>query len=441
MSKAKHAPTPPPINCHPIHGNTRDKKSPVEPLQHVYRVGGYVRDTLLGLPAPDQDWVVVGETIHTMQSRGFVQVGAAFPVFLHPDTQEAYALARKEQKTGKGYRGFTTHFGIETTLEEDLARRDLTINAMAMDTKGGIIDPFEGQKDLDKRLLRHVSPAFSEDPLRVLRVARFLARFWALGFRVATETIQLMTDLVHAGEMETLTTERVWLETLKALETEHPLPFFDLLQQCGALAILFPELEALKGVPQPPTHHPEGDVWTHTRMTLMQATRLTSNPIVRFAALVHDLGKGTTPQTLLPQHHNHEERGATLVEQLCDRLHTPTHFRKLAVLTARYHTQCHRIQEMTPKKVIQLLLHLNAFRDPEILEKFLLACQADNRGRWGAEKKPYPQADVLRRCLQQCTNIDKQPILDAGLQGKRFGDALHKIRIHQVRAVLRLRPV
>ena len=410
--------------------------SKVEPFCHAYRVGGCVRDTLLGLPVSDQDWVVVGETVDTMQHRGFIPVGAEFPVFLHPDTGEAYALARQERKTGKGYRGFKTHFGSETTLEEDLARRDLTINAMAMDATGRIIDPFGGREDLNKRLLRHVSPAFAEDPLRVLRVARFLARFWSLGFRVVAKTRHLMTQLVHAGELETLAAERVWLETRKALETEYPLPFFDLLQQCGALRVLFPELAALIGVPQPPMHHPEGDVWTHTRMVLARATRLSRDVTVRFAALVHDLGKGVTPSEQLPRHHNHEMRGVALVNLLCDRLRIPTLFRKLGLLTTQYHLHSHRVVTMTPQKVVRLLRHMNAFHDPSLLERFLLVCQADATGRLGAEERAYPPASVLRHCAQQCATIHNQAFLDAGLQGKRFGEAIHKERIHRVRAVL-----
>ena len=409
--------------------------SKVEALRQVYRVGGCVRDSLLGLASPDRDWVVVGETPQTMLARGFIQVGGQFPVFLHPDSGEEYALARQERKTGQGHRGFVTKFGTETTLKEDLARRDLTINAMVMDASGRIMDPFGGQEDLQQRLLRHVSPAFVEDPLRVLRVARFLARFWSLGFRVAAETMDLMTQLVAAGEMQTLTAERVWLETRKALETDYPLAFFDLLQQCGALQILFPELAALVGVPQPLTHHPEGDVWRHTRITLEQATRLSQDALVRFASLVHDLGKGVTPLELLPRHHGHEQKGVVLVNQLCDRLRIPNHFRKLGILTARYHMQCHCLLEMTPKKVVRLLVKLNAFHDPSLLENFLLACQADATGRQGAHACPYPQAEVLRYCVQQCASIDNQLFLQAGLQGRRLGEALHKERIRQVRAV------
>ena len=402
----------------------------------LYRVGGCVRDSLLGFPAVDQDWVVVGETADSMLSKGFRPVGADFPVFLHPETGEAYALARQERKTGKGYLGFVTHAGAEVTLEEDLARRDLTINAIAMDANGTIIDPFGGQEDIKNRQLRHISPAFAEDPLRVLRVARFFARFWNLGFQIAEETQVLMTQLVQSGEIHTLVAERVWNETRKALETDTPLAFFDLLHQCGALPILFPELAALIDIPQPVKYHPEGDVWTHTRMTLTQATQLSQDATVRFAALVHDLGKGTTPPALLPHHYNHEERGVLLVNQLCDRLRTPTAFRKLAVLGCRYHLQCHRLLEMTPKKVLKLLIHLNAFREIALLDKFLLVCQADATGRQGASHTPYPQADLLRQCVQHCSTIDIQELQKAGLQGQAFGEALHKKRLQRLHSIL-----
>ena len=404
----------------------------------LYRVGGCVRDQLLGLPASDRDWVIVGETTDGMRARGFVPVGADFPVFLHPETGEEYALARQERKTGRGYQGFVTRAGAEVTLEEDLARRDLTINAMAMDANGTIIDPFGGQEDIKNRKLRHVSPAFAEDPLRILRVARFFARFWSLGFQIAEETRVLMSQLVHSGEIHTLVAERVWNETQKALETDTPLAFFDLLHRCGALPILFPELAALIDIPQPVKYHAEGDVWTHTRMTLTRATQLSQEATVRFAALVHDLGKGTTPQSLLPHHHNHEERGVLLVNQLCDRLRIPTQFRKLAVLGCRHHLQCHRLLEMTPKKVLKLLIHLNALRETILLDHFLLVCQADATGRQGTSHTPYPQADLLRQCRQHCIGIDTQEFHKAGLQGKAFGEALHKKRLQRLHVLLSL---
>ena len=392
----------------------------------------------MGVLAPDRDWVVVGETPTTLQKLGFISVGNHFPVFIHPQTSEEYALARQETKTSQGYRGFKVCFDETTTLEQDLFRRDLTINAMAMDDTGKVIDPFGGQKDLDNRLLRHVSPAFAEDPLRVIRVARFLARFWHLGFRVATETLQLMTQLSHSGELLTLSPERVWLETQKALNTKDPVVFFDLLKKCHALPVLFPELSNLIGVPQTLKYHPEGDVWVHTRMVLEKATQLSEESSVRFAALVHDLGKGTTLSERLPHHHGHEERGALLVIQLCQRLRVSNRLCQLAVLVARYHLHVHRLFEMTPKKIVRLLLHLDAFRQPEKMENFLLACRADALGRGEGEHHPYRQADLLRDCLKQCKKIDVQSLIGLGLEGKKLGDALHKKRIFQVKTTLEL---
>ncbi|MEO5354255.1 MAG: multifunctional CCA addition/repair protein [Magnetococcus sp. XQGC-1] len=409
----------------------------MEPLPQIYRVGGWVRDHLLNLPAPDQDWVVLGETPETMLARGFRPVGADFPVFLHPDSGEAYALARQERKRGTGYHGFATHAPPTVTLEEDLSRRDLTINAMAMTEDGRLIDPFGGERDLQNRLLRHVSPAFAEDPLRVIRVARFLARFQSLGFRVAEETLSLLTELAHSGELQTLPAERVWQETHKALLTDTPLAFFDLLQQCGALASLFPELEALHGVTQPLQYHPEGDVWQHTRLVLAVATRLSTDPVVRLAALLHDLGKGTTPKEWLPHHHGHEERGVELINPLCDRLRIPNTYRKLALLTARHHLQCHRLLEMTPGKVVRLLTRLDALHRPDFLDDFLLACQADATGRLGMADHPYPQADLLRRCRAAAADVDSGPFVQAGLQGEALGEAIHRERVRRVRALLR----
>ncbi|MEO5363419.1 MAG: multifunctional CCA addition/repair protein [Magnetococcus sp. DMHC-8] len=403
----------------------------MEPFRQLYRVGGCVRDALLGLPAPDRDWVVVGETPQTMHARGFTQVGADFPVFLHPDSGEAYALARQERKTGPGYRGFVAHAPPTITLEEDLARRDLTINAMAIAADGRLIDPFGGQQDLHNRCLRHVSPAFAEDPLRVLRVARFLARFWHMGFRVAAETLTLLTSLSHSGELLAIAVERIWQETHKALATQHPLAFFDLLHQCGALAVLFPELTALIGVPQPLRYHPEGDVWQHTRLVLDRATQLSADPGVRFAALLHDLGKGTTPAAEWPHHYGHEERGVDIIHRLCDRLRTPTGFRTLAVAVARHHQQCRLVPEMTPHKVVRLLRHLQAMHHPDLMDKVLLACEADATGRQGMIDHPYPQADLLRRCRQSCLAVDPTPFVQAGLQGERLGEAIHRERLRQ----------
>ncbi|MBF0583631.1 MAG: multifunctional CCA addition/repair protein [Magnetococcales bacterium] len=413
----------------------------MEPLRQVYRVGGCVRDLLLGLPAQDQDWVVVGETPQGMLARGFSQVGADFPVFLHPESKEAYALARLERKTAPGYLGFAAHFSPTVTLEEDLARRDLTINAMALDSEGQIIDPFGGRADLQNRLLRHVSAAFAEDPLRVLRVARFLACYRDLGFRVAEETFALLRQLVQSGELQTLSAERIWQETHKALASRNPLVYFDLLQQCGALAVLFPELAALIGVPQPPRYHPEGDVWQHTRLVLTRATQASEEPTVRFAALLHDLGKGSTPPAEWPRHHGHEERGVGLINRLCDRLRVPNPFRALALAAARHHLQCHRLLEMSPKKVVRLLLQLQALRKPDFMEALLLVCQADANGRLGRVDQAYPQADLLRHCRHCCLTVEPGPFLQAGLQGPRLGERIHQERVRRVRSYLRERAV
>ena len=404
----------------------------------AYRVGGSVRDALLGLNAPDRDWVVVGESPQGMLARGFRQVGAEFPVFLHPETGEEYALARRERKTGPGYHGFAVESGPGVTLEEDLSRRDLTINAMALDAAGGLVDPFGGGLDLQNRLLRHVSDAFGEDPLRVLRVARFQARFDALGFRVAPETLALMTGLVRSGELAHLAPERVWLETLKALSGDRPWRYFEMLDRCGALAVVFPELAALQGQSQPPLYHPEGDAWVHTRMVLEQAALLSDDPVVRFAALTHDLGKGATPPDMLPHHYGHEEAGAERVAALCDRLRVPTRFRDPALLTARHHTQCHRVLEMRPKRVVKLLRQLDALRKPERLEAILLACRADILGCGANDpaSERYRAGAVLRQCLVACRTIDHRPLLAAGFQGRRFGEELHQLRIQRVKAVL-----
>ncbi|MBF0588775.1 MAG: multifunctional CCA addition/repair protein [Magnetococcales bacterium] len=398
-----------------------------------YQVGGSVRDSLLGLPCKDRDWVVTGVEADEMTGRGFKRVGADFPVFLHPENGEEYALARTERKTGPGYRGFETRFGSEVTLEEDLARRDLTINAMALDREGQLIDPYAGMDDLKAKRLRHVSNAFSEDPLRVLRAARFLARFDALGFRLATDTLVLMERLASSGELTHLTPERVWQETQKGLATQAPSIYFATLRACGALESVFPELAALIGQHQPPEHHPEGDAWVHSLMVLDMAARLSDRGEVRFAALVHDLGKGLTPLERLPHHYGHESRGADLVMALCERLRVPGHYRKLAVLTARHHLRCHRVAEMRPKKVVKLLRELDGFRNPARFELFLLACEADARGRGGAENLYYAPADEMRGCLAACQDIDLKKIAKTGVKGAHFGLALHRARISAIK--------
>jgi tRNA nucleotidyltransferase (CCA-adding enzyme) len=358
-------------------------------------------------------------------------VGADFPVFLHPETKEEYALARTERKSGRGYKGFTVYAGADVTLEQDLARRDLTINAMAEDTGGRLIDPFHGADDLKRGILRHVSPAFAEDPLRVLRVARFAARF---GYPVAHETQALMQALVEAGEMETLVAERVWSELERALGEKQPVRFLEVLRECGALHRLLPELDALFGVPQPPEHHPEIDTGVHTLMVLAQAVRLSVDAHVRFAALLHDLGKGTTPASEWPRHVGHEERGVALVRDICRRLRVSNDFRDLAVLVTRHHTHCHRAAELRDATLLETLEALDAFRRPERVEGFVRACEADFRGRTGYEDRPYPQADIFRRAFTAARAVDTAAIA-AGRNGPEIGEAIRAVRIDAIRAM------
>jgi tRNA nucleotidyltransferase (CCA-adding enzyme) len=377
----------------------------------IYQVGGAVRDTLLGLPVKDRDWVVVGATPEAMLDLGYQQVGRDFPVFLHPRSKEEYALARTERKSGKGYTGFVVHAAPDVTLEQDLLRRDLTINAIAMAEDGSLVDPCHGQADIEARLLRHVSPAFAEDPLRVLRVARFSARFHHLGFRVAPETLRLMQDITAAGELQHLVPERVWQELHSALQTRHPQVFFSVLQDSHALQVLLPELAQLFGVPQPQHFHPEIDTGVHTLMALEQAARLTPDPLVRFAALVHDLGKAATSPALWPSHKGHEEAGAQRIEILCLRLRIPNDYRDLGKLVSRYHTRCHRALRDTPEELLLTLEKTDALRRGERFEQFLLTCEADARGRLGLEDAPYPQADRLRAALDAARSINIQALL------------------------------
>ena len=394
----------------------------------IYLVGGAVRDRLLGLPVKDHDWVVVGATPEAMTALGYKIVGADFPVFLHPDTKEEYALARTERKSGQGYKGFTVYAGPDVTLEQDLARRDLTINAMAEDADGQLIDLFDGAADLKHGILRHVAPAFAEDPLRVLRVARFAARF---GYPVAHETQQLMCALVEAGEMETLVAERVWAELERALGEKQPVRFFEVLRECGALQRLLPELDALFGVPQSPEYHPEIDTGVHTLMVLAQAARLSADVRVRFAALLHDLGKGTTPSSEWPKHIGHEGRSVALVQKLCSRFRVPNDYRDLAVLVARYHTHCHRAAELRDSTLLETLEALDAFRRPERVEGFVCACEADARGRTGLEDRPYPQADIFRKAYQAARAVDTAAVAN-GRSGPQVGVAIHQARIEAI---------
>lgn len=402
----------------------------------IYLVGGAVRDKLLGLEPLERDWVVVGATPEEMRARGFRQVGKDFPVFLHPETQEEYALARTERKTGPGYKGFEVHAAPDVTLEDDLRRRDLTINAMAEAPDGTLIDPFGGQEDLRLGVLRHVSPAFAEDPVRILRVARFAARYARWGFRVAHSTNKLMQRMVEAGEVDALVSERVWAELVRALGEERPSCFFEVLRGCEALARIFPEIDRLFGVPQPEKHHPEVDTGVHAMKVVDMAARLTPDTRVRFAALTHDLGKGETPAEEWPRHIGHEARGVELVQRLCERLRAPTEYRDLAVLTARYHGLCHKVFELRPATVLDTLEASDAFRRPKRFAQFLLACEADARGRTGYEERPYPQAEVWRIALQAAAAVSTQPLVEQGLRGEEIARALRSRRLEAVKQAL-----
>lgn len=398
----------------------------------TYLVGGAVRDRLLERPFSERDYVVVGSTPEAMEAAGFRPVGRDFPVFLHPETHEEYALARTERKTARGYHGFQFNASPEVTLEDDLERRDLTINAMAEDHDGTLIDPYGGQADLEARQLRHVSPAFAEDPVRLLRVARFAAQLAPWGFEVADDTRTLMRKLVTSGEVDALVPERVWAECEKALKSPAPRRFLEVLREAGALAVLFPEIERLFGVPQPARYHPEIDTGVHTLMVLDQATRLSDTPEVRFAALVHDLGKGTTDPDILPSHHGHEERGVDLIRALAERLRIPNRYRDLAVRVARYHGLVHRVFELRPKTVMKLVDGLDVLRRPENVEPFLLAVEADFRGRTGWEDKPYPQADAVRTAVAAAQGVQPQALIAEGYKGKALGEALQRERIQAI---------
>ena len=398
----------------------------------IYKVGGCVRDKLLGLPVKDRDWVVVGATPEEMLTAGYKPVGKDFPVFLHPQTHEEYALARTERKTAPGYTGFAFHAAPDVSLEDDLKRRDLTINAMAETETGELIDPYHGRDDLEQRLLRHVSPAFMEDPVRILRVARFAARLAAFNFQVADDTLQLMRGMVNNGEVDALVPERVWQETVRALGEATPTRFFDVLRDCGALARLFPELDRLYGVPQPEEHHPEIDTGVHTMLVLQQAARLSSDPKIRFAALVHDLGKGITPKAEWPKHKEHEERGVPLVEALCERLRVPNDYRDLAILVTRYHLHYHRAAEMTDIEFLDTLMGLDAFRRPQRFEEFLLACEADSRGRPGYEDQEFDQPTIFRRAYAAAATIDAGALAKQGLQGEAIAAELARLRLAKI---------
>ncbi|MHA0981927.1 multifunctional CCA addition/repair protein [Kosakonia cowanii] len=397
-----------------------------------YLVGGAVRDTLLGLPVKDRDWVVVGATPQEMLDAGYQQVGRDFPVFLHPQSREEYALARTERKSGSGYTGFTCYAAPDVTLEQDLLRRDLTVNALAQDENGTIIDPFNGQQDLRQRILRHVSPAFNEDPLRVLRVARFAARYAHLSFRIADETMTLMRDMTGAGELAHLTPERVWKETESALRTRNPQIYFQVLRDCGALKVLFPEIDALFGVPAPAKWHPEIDTGIHTLMTVSMAAMLSPEVDVRFATLCHDLGKGLTPPALWPRHHGHGPAGVRLVEGLCQRLRVPNELRDLAKLVAEYHDLIHTFPVLQPKTIIKLFDSIDAWRKPQRVEQIALTSEADVRGRTGFEAIDYSQGRLLRAAWEVARAVPTKAVIEAGFTGAAVREELTRRRIAAV---------
>lgn len=401
----------------------------------IYLVGGAVRDQLLQLPVYDRDWVVVGSSPQAMLAAGFQAVGKDFPVFLHPKTKEEHALARTERKTGVGYTGFACHYAPDVTLEEDLLRRDLTINAMAQDESGQVIDPYGGQRDLTAKVIRHVSPAFVEDPLRVLRVARFAAKLAHLGFTVAEETMQLMADIAQSGELGHLTAERVWQEWHKSLSTNHPEVFLKVLRDCGALAVVLPELDRLFGVPQPEKWHPEIDTGIHTLMVTKQAALLSDSLPVRFSAQVHDLGKGVTPPSEWPSHKLHCHTGLKVIESLCDRIRVPNEFRDLALAVCAQHSNIHRADELKPATKLKVLGLLDVWRKPERLEQVLLCCEADHRGRLGLEEKPYPQRDIFLRAYQAALSVEVQAVIRDGFQGKQIKEELDKRRIQAISEV------
>ena len=401
----------------------------------VYLVGGAVRDVQLGLPVKERDWCVVGATPDELEGLGYKAVGNDFPVFLHPESGEEYALARTERKTGTGYHGFTFHTSPEVTIEEDLARRDLTINALAIDPDGKLIDPCNGLADIQSRTLRHVSEAFTEDPVRILRAAKFAARFRGLEFHIADETMQLMKQMVVDGEADALVPERVWKETEAALAGSDPQVYLEVLRECAALAVVFPEIDALFGIPQPEKWHPEIDCGIHSLMVLEQAAALSKDAEVRFAALVHDLGKATTAKNILPKHTGHEMRSVKLVKSLSKRLQIPTTFRDLACLAAEFHAHTHRAFELRSSTVLKVLNRVDAFRRPERFQKFLLACEADARGRSGFENRPYPQGDYFRAAYGAANAVDISDLTHGGLSGQEIGKEIEKRRQRAIAAI------
>jgi len=401
----------------------------------IYLVGGAVRDKLLEQPVKDKDFVVVGATPEQMIALGYQQVGKDFPVFLHPKNKQEYALARTERKNGKGYTGFSCNAAADVTLEQDLLRRDLTINAMVEDLDGNLIDPLNAKQDLEQRTLRHVSPSFSEDPLRVLRVARFAARFHHLGFNVASETLQLMKNMTTTGDLAELTPERVWQEIEKVLSGNNPEVFFQILRDIGALKVILPEVDKLFGIPAPAKWHPEIDTGIHTLMVLAQAAKLTTNVAVRFAALTHDLGKALTPAEQWPSHHQHGQKGVTLIKQLAKRCKVPNEHRDLAMQVSAQHTNIHNAFELKPSTIINLFDKTDAWRKPERFQQILQTCKADSLGRLGFENIHYPQVEYLTEMLTAANQVNVQAIIAQGIQGAAIKQALTEQRIERLSAL------
>jgi tRNA nucleotidyltransferase (CCA-adding enzyme) len=408
-----------------------------------YLVGGAVRDALLGLPVGERDWVVTGATPEDMVAAGYKPVGKDFPVFLHPQSKEEHALARTERKSGRGYHGFTFHTGPDVTIEDDLIRRDLTVNAIAQDIDGdgALIDPHGGRRDLDARVLRHVSQAFAEDPVRVLRIARFAARFAPLGFTVADETTALMRTMVEAGEVDALVPERVWKETERALMLAKPSAFFTTLRSCGALARVMPEVDALFGVPQPEKHHPEIDTGVHVMMVLDRAAKIGAPLAVRVACLCHDFGKALTPSKWLPSHRGHELSGLPPVETFCERLRVPKEFRELALHVCRDHLLVHTARELRAETLLKLFERLDALRRRPRFEEFLLACECDARGRKGLEDRDYPQPDFLREALDAVAAVSPSEVARDGFKGAALGEELRQRRLHKLVAFKTAQPI
>ena len=402
----------------------------------VYRVGGVVRDKLLGIKSKDIDWVVTGSTPEEMISDGYRPIGKDFPVFLHPESKQEYALARTERKISKGYAGFNFNTDPEITIEQDLARRDLTINAIAQDEQGNIIDPFNGQQDVKDRVLRHVSDAFVEDPVRVLRVARFAARFHSLGFSIAKETKQLIKQIADSGELNALVAERVWVEMDKALAESDPQVFFTSLRECEVLSTLFPEIDNLFGIPQTAKYHPEVDTGIHVMMVLKKTAELNFDNEIRFAALTHDLGKANTPGNIFPSHHGHEQRGVKLTRQFCKKWRVPKATTELALLTCEFHTHIHRVYELKPSTLLKLFKQTDCFRRPERFTKMTNACIADVRGRTSFENEPYPQAAYAVRLVEKLNALDLSPVLNSGIKGKELGQEIYNFRLQYLKSII-----